>query len=45
MDWEDQEKKGELNTRLPPSPEYFDDDCEFVGQEPADEANDNVLVA
>ena len=42
MDWEDQEKKGELDTRPPLSPKYSDNDCEIVGQEPTDEANDNA---
>ena len=43
--WEDQEKKGELDTRPPPSPEYSDDDCEIIEQEPANKANDNAPTA
>ena len=44
-DWEDQEKKGELNTRPPLSPEYSDEDCEIVEDESADEAQDKALEA
>ena len=42
IDWEDQEKQGELDTWPPPFLVYSDDDCEIVRQELADEANDNA---
>ena len=29
--WEEHENSGELVTRLPPSLEYSDDDCEIIG--------------
>ena len=41
-DWEDQEKRGELDARPPPSPEDSDEDCTIIGQEPADNANTQV---
>ena len=44
--WEEYEKKDELDTSSPHCPMYFDDDCEIVGQkEPTDEAYKNALEA
>ena len=42
---EDQEKKGELDTRPPPSLEYSDEYYKIVGEVRIDEANDNAPTA
>ena len=41
-DWEEQEKKGELDTMPPPSPESSNEDYEIVEAELADKANDEA---
>ena len=41
----EQEKKGELDTRPPLSPEYFEDQCKIIGQEPAGDANNKASEA
>ena len=44
-DWVEQEKKGELDTRPPPSPEYSNKDCDVAREETAKEANDEAPEA
>ena len=44
--WEEHENSGELVTRLPPSPEYSNDDCEIIGdKEFAEDIDDPVANA
>ena len=45
VDWVEQEKKDELDTRPPPSLEYSEDDCEIVSQEPAEDKNNKAFEA
>ena len=46
LGWTREKKKGELDTRPPPSLVYSDDDCEIVGQKkPTDDINNNALEA
>ena len=44
-DWEDQEKKGALNTNMPPSSEDSEEDCVIIEKEPIAEAPDQPSEA
>ena len=46
VDWKEQEKSGELDTRPPLSPEYSENDCEIVwDKEPAENTNNSAADA